>query len=107
MKSSKVKLTLGVTGAGLLVLLAVNYIAGNFSPRNAAVDAALAECRGKGWRDDDLGLSGSQVSNNYGLGSTAEVTLKSKDLRRPKTIRVQLRRWVNLLGWEVVDYKEE
>lgn len=35
------------------------------------------------------------------------MALTSKDLNRPKTVRVQLRKWINLLGWEVVDYKEE
>jgi hypothetical protein len=107
MKSSKIKLILGLLGAGSLLLLAVNFIAGEFSPRNAPVDAALAECQGKGWQADDLGLYNSQVWNNYGLGSTASVALKSKDPNRPKTVRVQLRRWINLPNWDVVDYKEE
>ena len=107
MQSYKTRLILSLGGGCLLLLLVVNYITGQFSPRNAYVDAALAACRGKGWQDNDLGLTNSEASNNYGLGSSASVSLKSNDPNRPKTVRVQLRKWINLLGWDVVDYKEE
>jgi hypothetical protein len=105
-KSSKIKPILGVVAAGLLLLLGVNYIAGENSFGQPPLGAALAECREKGWQDHDLGLSSSEVSSSC-LGSTASIVLKSKDPNQPKTVRVQLRRWINLLGWDVVDYKEE
>jgi hypothetical protein len=89
-----------------LLLLAVTYLVGAFASPSRAVDATLAECRTKGWEDQDLGLSGSQVYN-YGLVSTATVTLKAKDAHRPKIVRAELRNWINMLGWQVVEYKEE
>jgi hypothetical protein len=102
----KVKLILNVVGGCFVLLLVVAALAGATSPPNKAVDAAIAECRAKGWSDKDLGLSTAQVSN-YGLVGTAAIALNSKDPNRPKTIRVQLRNWLNLLGWQLVDYKEE
>jgi hypothetical protein len=102
----KIKLILSVFGGCFLLLLVVTGLAGAMSSPNKAVDAAIAECRAKGWPNKDLGLSTVQVSN-YGLVSTATITLNSKDSNRPKTIRVQLRNWLNMLGWQSVDYKEE
>ena len=106
MSNPKIKLILNVFGGCFLLLLVVTGLAGALSSPDKAVDAAIAECRAKGWADKDLGLSTSQVSN-YVLVSTATITLNSKDSNRPKTIRVQLRNWLNLLGWQSVDYKEE
>lgn len=106
MKRSKIKLILNVVGGCLLLLLAVNYMAGELTATSTALGAALAECRVKGWQANDLAQSGYQVSNSI-LGSTATITLKPKDPNRPKTVRVQLRKRINLLGWEIVDYKEE
>jgi hypothetical protein len=102
----KIKPTVSVFGGCFLLLLVVTGLAGAISPPNKAVDAAIAECQAKGWPDKDFALSTAQVSN-YGLLSTATITLNSKDSNRPKTIRVQLRNWLNLLGWQSVDYKEE
>jgi len=102
----KIKLMLTVFGGCFLLLLVVTYLAGAFSSQNKAVDAAMAECQAKGWRDNNLGLTTSEVSN-YGLVSTATIALNSKDSNRPKTIRVQLRNWLNMLGWQAVDYREE
>jgi hypothetical protein len=106
LKHSRTKLILSVVVGCFLLLLAVNYMAGELSPTSTALDAALAECRVKGWQENDLAQSGYQVSNSI-LGSSATITLTPKDLNRPKTVRVQLRKRINLLGWEVVDYKEE
>jgi hypothetical protein len=102
----KIKLILSVLGGCFLLLLVVTGLAGAISSPDKVVDAAIAECRAKGWADTDLGLSISQVSN-YGLVSTATITLNSKASNRPKTIRVQLRNWLNLLGQQLVDYREE
>ena len=106
MKRSKTKLILSAIGMCLLLLLAGNYMAGVLSPTSTAIDAAMAECRAKGWQQDDLVQPHLEVSNSI-LGSTATVDLKSKDRNQPKTVHVQLRKRINLLGWEVVDYKEE
>jgi hypothetical protein len=100
------KMILNVVGVCVLLLLAVNYMAGELSPMNTAFDTALAECRAKGWQDNTLAQTGSQISTSF-LGSTAAVVLKTKDQNQPKTVRVQLHRWINLLGWEVVGYEEE
>jgi hypothetical protein len=103
---SKIKLILRVVAGSVLLLLTINYMAGNFSPMNSAFDSAMAACRAKGWQDNDLAQTGSQISNGF-FGSTAAVVLASKDQKQPKTVHVQLHRYINLLGWEVVDYKEE
>jgi hypothetical protein len=65
--------------------LAITYLAGQLSSQNKWVDSAMAECRAKGWRQNDLGLSRSQFAN-YGLLSTATITLKSKDRDQPKIV---------------------
>ena len=106
MKRSKIRIILSVGVSCLLLLLAVNYMAGALSLTSPVLDAALAECRTKGWEDNDLAQTSNQVSFSI-LGSTATVILNSKDSNRPKTVRVQLGKRINLLGWEVVDYKEE
>lgn len=106
MESAKIKRILSAVGICLLLLPAVNFMAGQLSPKNTAFETALAECRAKGWQDNDLDQVGLKVSNSV-FGSTAAVVLKTKDRNQPKTIGVQLRKRVNLLGWEVVDYNEE
>jgi len=87
-------------------LLAVAYVAGLFSSAEGPVQSAMAECRARGWHDGEIGLSGSEV-NNYGLLSTATVTWLSKDKDRPRVIRAELRNWLNVAGWQVVEIKEE
>ncbi len=105
MNPSKSKFIASVVGC-ILLFLAVTYLAGAFCPQNKPVESAMAECRAKGWQEQDLGITTLQLAN-YGLLSTASITLNSKDRNQPKAVHVQLRNWLNLLGWEVVDYKEE
>lgn len=53
-----------------------------------------------------MALSKSEVSG-WLLGHTAKIEMKTKDRNQPKTIRVTLRKPINLLEWHVVDYNEE
>lgn len=106
MKKSWAKLVWNVVGVCLVLLLAINYLAGELSSTTTADDAALAKCREKGWKSTDVSLLESNVSNGL-LGSRATVVLKPKDRNQPQRIRVTLSRRINLLAWVVVDYNEE
>jgi hypothetical protein len=57
MRRSRIKPVLSVVGGCSLLFLAVTYTAGELSSPSKAVDAALAECRAKGWQENDLGRS--------------------------------------------------
>ena len=106
MKQSKISLMMTVVGVCVLLLLGGNYLAGVLSPESTALDAALAECRAKGWQNNELAQTGLQISTSA-LGSAATIVLKPKDREHPNTIRVQLRKRINLMSWQVVGYEEE
>jgi hypothetical protein len=106
MKKSWVKYIGNVVGGCLLLLLAVNYIAGELSNMTTANDAALAMCQERGWKGTEVALIESNISNDL-LGSHATVVLKPKDRSQPQRIHVTLSRRINLLQWAVVDYNEE
>ena len=106
MKKSWAKLVWNVVGVCLVLLLAINYIAGQLSSTTTANDAALAKCQERGWKDTDVALIESDVSNGL-LGSHATVVLQPKDRNQPQKIRVTLSRRINFREWAVVDYKEE
>jgi hypothetical protein len=50
-------------------------------------------------------MSRSEVSGL--LGKTAVVEHDSKNRDKPKHLQVRLRKWINLMSWQVVDYKEK
>ena len=107
MQRSRIQIIASIGFVCLLLLLGINDMAGEIGvPPDAARDAALAECRAKGWQDGDLAQTGFKATMNV-LGSTASIVLKSRDPRRPATVRIQLRKQLNLMRWEVVDYKAE
>src|SRR6266536_6053291 len=88
------------------LLLLINLIAGIASPDQWAFDAALAKCEEKGWQNLDLVIAQSKVSGGL-FGKTAVVEFESRDKNQPKKIRVTLRKPVNFVGWQVVDYQEK
>ncbi|MBI1916207.1 MAG: hypothetical protein HYS12_15955 [Planctomycetes bacterium] len=88
------------------LLLLVNLIAGIASPDQWAVDAAKAKCAEQGWQNLDLACARSEVSGSL-FGKTATIEFESRDKNQPKKIRVTLRKPVNFVGWQVVDYQEE
>lgn len=92
-------------GVCLGLFLLINYGVGVFSPDQLALDAAFSACREKGWQDGDLGVTKSNV-DAWPLGKTADIELSSKNRNDPKTIRMSLRKPLNMLGWQVVAYKE-
>jgi len=51
-------------------------------------------------------MSKSEVSALL-LGRTARIELKTKARNPPKTIRVTLRKPINLMAWRVAEYHEE
>ncbi len=87
------------------LLLLVDLVAGNMASDTLAVDAASAVCKEKGWQPADLSMSRSEVSGL--LGKTAVVEFDSKNRDKPKHLQVTLRKWINMMSWQVVDYKEE
>jgi hypothetical protein len=106
MAKSKKRLASIILGVCLGLFLVIDFITGVFSPDQWAFSAALATCRENGWRDGDLVGIKSDISG-WLLGKTARIELKTKDQNQPKTIHLTLRKPINLLGWHVVDYKEE
>jgi hypothetical protein len=94
-----------VLGSCLGLLLLVDLIAGNTASDTLAVDAAWTVCKEKGWQPVDLSLSRSEVSGL--LGKTAVVEFDSKNRNKPRHLQVTLRKWINLMSWQIVDYKEK
>jgi hypothetical protein len=90
----------------LVLLLLVNFLAGTLSPDQWAFDAAMAKCREQGWQKLDLAGVRSVVSRGL-FGTTATIEIESRDKDQPKKIRVALRKPVNFVAWQVVDYQEE
>jgi hypothetical protein len=94
-----------VLSSCLGLLLLVDLIAGNMASDTLAVDVAWAVCKEKGWQPADLSMSRSEVSGL--LGKTAVVEFDSTNRNNPKHLQVTLRKWINLMSWQVVDYKEK
>jgi hypothetical protein len=90
----------------VVLAFAVNLVAGLVSPDEWAVEAATAACRERGLQLDTVNASQSKVQGNL-LGRTAEVHLKGKQQERPASVRVTLRKALNILGWQVVAVQEE
>jgi hypothetical protein len=105
MGKAKIKRVLTLAASCLAVLLVIDAIAGGFVDPTGA-NAAIAACKEKGRQDVALGKSRSTVPWWF-FGQSATVELKTSNRNPPKTIRVTLQKWLNLLGWEVIDYKEE
>ena len=104
--AKKTKQFLNLFGICLGLFLVIDLVAGALSQDKLAYDTAKTYCREKGWQDSDLALSKSNVSG-WLLGQTATVELTTKNRGQPKTIRVRLRRPINLLEWQVLEYHEE
>jgi hypothetical protein len=98
-----------VLGVCLVLLVAADLVAGRMSPDQMAFDAAWAKCRAEGLQDEDKVAIRSSVSNYYFVGKTAtvEIDVKDEDKDKTKTIRVTLRKPVNFLPWQVVDYQPD
>jgi hypothetical protein len=92
-----------VLGVCLGLFLLINLIAGVAASDQWAMDAALTECQKQGWQGADLGMARSDISGGL-FGKTAVVQFVSKD--RNRNVRVTLRKPINLISWQVVDYEE-
>ena len=97
---------LWLLGAVVALFLVIDLIAGLVASDQWAVGAALAACRERGWQDGDLVLSRSELSTRL-LGKTATIDFKENKGRPPKTVRVTLRKPINLLAWRVVDFQQQ
>jgi hypothetical protein len=100
---SKTQMLSRLIGLSLGLFLAIDLIAGLASPDPLAVNAALSICKERGWHDGDLAMRHSEVRGL--LGKTAAIELQTKDHR--KAIHLTLRKPINLLGWQVVEYRED
>lgn len=101
---TRVPLLLGTSCLG--AFLAINIIAGVASLDPWGLNAAIAACRERGWQDGTWAMSQSN-SSSWLVGKAATIELKPKDARQQKTIHVSLRKPMNLMGWQFVDYTEE
>jgi hypothetical protein len=96
---------------GLVVLLLalaviVNVIAMLLEHSQWAIDAAEAACRERGLELDEGSGTKSVVTSNF-LGMTAEIEFKGRRRNRATTIRVNLRKPLHFLGWQVDEVREE
>jgi len=105
MASSRRRLISAILGVFLGLFFVADLVAGALSSDELALNAALATCREKGWREGALAVSKSEISGLV-LGKTARIELKTKDAKHPKTIHVTLRKPINLLAWRVIEYNE-
>ena len=72
---------------------------------NMGVYTAMEQYRVHGWKDSDLMLSNSTVTG-MPFWTSAVLEFKTNQPANLKTVRVHLRKHINLLGWYVVEYKE-
>ena len=83
----------------LLVVLAISLLTA--SP----VDAAKDKCVEQGWQEQDLIVMGFKSSGGI-FSRSGRVQFQTKNQGPPKTIRVELRKPVYSLRWQVVEYDE-
>ena len=105
MVKSKTKIVAYVIIGAVVALLAIDLIAGFACPDMWAFDAAAAACRQNGWQPGTWSSGQSKISAGL-IGKIATIEFKPNDQSRCKTIRITLRKPLNLLPWKVMDYAE-
>jgi hypothetical protein len=93
-------------GVCLVVFIVVDVVIGARSPDQWAGETALDRIREEGHAATDLTGLRSEIRGSL-FGRTAEVTAELKKGDERKTVRVTMRKYLNVLGWKVVDYREE
>jgi hypothetical protein len=99
---------------GLLVVafLAANFLVGSGSTATV-IDVARAKCVEDGFEAQNMAVNQVYTDNGmFGFGGFATVELARvgpgpRDPERPRVLRVELRRRMNLAPWEVVSVSPE
>ncbi len=81
--------------AGLFVI--VNTVAS--AGHTAAVDAARAHCAAMGWPGENLAVDRYSSARGF-VGSRAVIDIRVEGTDPLKLLRVELRKPVNILGWQ-------
>lgn len=89
----------GLVSLFLLVGLFVIVNAVADAGHTAAVDAARAHCAAMGWPSERLAVD--KYSSSRGpFGSRAVIDFRVEGTDPPKVLRVELRKPMNVLGWQ-------
>lgn len=100
------KRNLTVVAIVLVAVVIVMLNASGLTPFGPSlVDAAMAKCVEQGWQEEDLAVLRFQTSWGTG-GSRGHIEFRSKNQNPASTIRVELRKPLFSLNWEVVNYDE-
>src|SRR5690349_15535218 len=92
-------LEMAVVVLGLFLI--VNAVAGGGS--EALVESARTRCAAAGWPPEQLQfVKYDYTGGRFGFGGHGVVEFRVRGAAPPKLLRVGLRRYVNLLGWEAV-----
>jgi hypothetical protein len=89
----------------VVAFLGIDLIAGFACPDMWAFDAAAAVCRRNGWQPGTWSSGQSKISAGL-IGKIATIEFIPNDQSRCKTIRITLRKPINLMPWKVMDYTE-
>jgi hypothetical protein len=95
-----------VLPVGIVLLLLFNLASGTRSS-DGLLEAAYARCGEEGLsRQDLLFVEKSCSDGRFGFGGSGHVDFQVKNADPPKTLRVELRKRANLLGWRAVGCEE-
>jgi hypothetical protein len=86
----------------LAVLLVASLVARYLQP--SAVEVARAWCVEQGLREEDVAVTGYRGSGHL-FGETETVSVLVRGADPPRRLRINLRRPVYFLGWEVVGHE--
>ena len=93
-----------IIGVGVLLLLLASVAVTWLQP--SAVEVARARCLSEGWRAEDLVLREYRGTGTL-FNQRETVEFQVKGAQPPKTVRVELRKPVYFLGWQVMEVGEE
>jgi hypothetical protein len=106
---------LNLIGLLVVVFLVANFLAGSGSSTTVE-DVARSKCVQDGFPAEKMLVHGYTINNGmFGFGGTATVEfgadaslgLDGRRKMEPLALRVELRRHMNLLSWEVVNIEHE
>jgi hypothetical protein len=106
MARPRTKTVMGLIVGLVVLILIINLIAGLVGSDQWAVEAAEAAYRERGLQLDKGNTTKSRIRGGF-IGKTAEIQFKGMRQDGPASIYVTLRKRVNLMGWEVVEVREE
>ena len=93
-----------IIGVGVLLLVLASVAVTWLQP--SAVEVARTRCLSEGWRAEDLVLREYRGTGTL-FNQRETVEFQVKRAQPPKTVRVELRKPVYFLGWQVMEVGEE